>query len=319
MSIWEAIIQGIVQGLTEFLPVSSSGHLSLVQHILPSTSSGSSEVGNQALSLFLHFGTLFAVFIVYYKLIWNLILEFFRMCKDFFTGKFVWKIEKMNKERRMVIFVVVASAFAIALFLPILGWMGLHLADGELVKNISDLSEYFSNDTSILAEGIFFVFTGVTILLATVFEFRLFHSPKLKPDELRLRNACAMGIGQCIAAMPGISRSGTTTTMGMLTGAKKNTALEFSFIMGIPAVLAANLLEIKDTDWSVVSGSTLAAILVGVVVSAVVGVLAIKFLKWIVSNDKFHYFGYYCLALGVVVIIIATIESVTGVQFAFGK
>ena len=112
MRIWEAIIQGIVQGLTEFLPVSSSGHLSLVQHILPSTSSGSSEVGNQTLSLFLHFGTLFAVFIVYRELIWNLILEFFRMCKDFFTGKFVWKLDKMNKERRMILFVFVASAFA---------------------------------------------------------------------------------------------------------------------------------------------------------------------------------------------------------------
>ena len=128
-----------------------------------------------------------------------------------------------------------------------------------------------------------------------------------------------MGIGQCIAAMPGISRSGTTTTMGMLTGAEKNTALEFSFIMGIPAVLAANLLEVKDTDWSSVSGSTIVAILVGVVVSAVVGVLAIKFLKWIVSNDKFHYFGYYCLFLGVVVIVVATIESVLGTTFSFGK
>lgn len=318
MSIWEAIIQGIVQGLTEFLPVSSSGHLSLVQHVLPSTASGQNEVGNQALSLFLHFGTLFAVFIVYYKLIWNLILEFFRMCGDLFTGKFVWKIEKMNKERRMVLFVVLASAFAVTLFLPVLGWTGLKLADGEAVKNISDLSEFLSNDRDILAEGFFFVFTGVMILFATVFDYRLFGYPRLKPDELRPRNACAMGIGQCIAAMPGISRSGTTTTMGMLTGAEKNTALEFSFIMGIPAVLAANVLEVKDTDWSAVSSSTLLAIVVGVVVSAFVGVLAIKFLKWIVSNDKFYYFGYYCLVLGVAVIILAAVESVTGVRLSFG-
>ena len=87
MNIWEAIIQGIVQGLTEFLPVSSSGHLSLVQHILPSTSSGNNDVGNQALSLFLHFGTLLAVFIVYRDIIWKMILEFFSMCKEIFTGK----------------------------------------------------------------------------------------------------------------------------------------------------------------------------------------------------------------------------------------
>lgn len=318
MGIWEAIIQGIVQGLTEFLPVSSSGHLSVAQHILPSTSSGSTEVGNQTLSLFLHFGTLLAVFIVYRELIWNMILEFFKMCKDLFTKKFVWDLNKMNKERRMVIFVVVASAFAIILFLPILGWMGLELADGEAVKNLSDLSEYFSNDSSLMAEGIFFTMTGILILLATVFKFTI-GSARNEDGVITLKNACAMGIGQCIAAMPGISRSGTTTTMGMITGAEKNAALEFSFIMGIPAVLAANMLEVKDTDWSAVSGSMIVAIIVGVVVSAVVGVLAIKFLKWIVSNDKFHYFGYYCLVLGVVVIMIATIESVTGIRFSLGK
>ena len=135
---------------------------------------------------------------------------------------------------------------------------------------------------------------------------------------LTLRNACAMGIGQCLAAMPGISRSGTTTTMGMLTGAEKNTALEFSFIMGIPAILAANVLEIKDVEWSAVSGSMIAAMIVGVIVSAVVGVLAIKLLKWLVSNDKFQYFGYYCLVLGVIVIILATIENVTDVRFSLG-
>ena len=318
MNIWEAIIQGIIQGLTEFLPVSSSGHLSLAQHVLPSTSSGTSDVGNQALSLFLHFGTLLAVFIVYREIIWKMILEFFGMCREIFTGKFVWKLDQMNKERRMVIFVVVASAFAILLFLPVLGWMGLETG-GEPVKKFSDLAEYFSNDNSIMAEGIFFTFTGILILLATVFEYRIGNSPKNEEDVITMRNACAMGIGQCIAAMPGISRSGTTTTVGMLTGAEKNTALEFSFIMGIPAILAANLLEVKDTDWSTVSGSTVAAIIVGVIVSAVVGVLAIKFLKWIVSNDKFHYFGYYCLVLGIAVIIIASIERVLGTTFSLGK
>ena len=297
MSILEAIIQGIVQGLTEFLPVSSSGHLSLVQHILPSTSGGNNDVGNQAFSLFLHFGTLLAVFIVYREIIWKMILEFFSMCKELFTGKFVWKLDRMNKERRMVVFVVVASAFAILLFLPVLGWMGLETG-GEPVKKFSDLAEYFSNDNSIMAEGIFFTFTGILILLATVFEYRIGNSPKNEEDVITMRNACAMGIGQCIAAMPGISRS---------------------FIMGIPAVLAANLLEVKDTDWSTVSGSTVAAIIVGVIVSAVVGVLAIKFLKWIVSNDKFHYFGYYCLVLGIAVIIIASIERVLGTTFSFGK
>lgn len=319
MGIWEAIIQGIVQGLTEFLPVSSSGHLSLVQHILPSTGNGEADVGNQTLSLFLHLGTLLAVFIVYRNIIWKMILEFIQMCKDLFTKKFVWKLDNMNKERRMIIFLVIASAFAIILFLPVLGWIGLELADGSAVKTIADLSEYFSNDSDIMVEGIFFVLTGILILMATVFNVNIGVNKKQPDGVLTLRNACAMGIGQCFASMPGLSRSGTTTTMGMLTGAEKNTALEFSFIMGIPTILAANLLEIKDVNWSAVSSSTIIAILVGVVVSAVVGVLAIKFLKWIVSNDKFQYFGYYCLVLGVIVIIIGVIENITGIRFSFAK
>lgn len=319
MSVWETIIQGIIQGLTEFLPVSSSGHLSLAQHILPTTGAGEADVGNQAISLFLHFGTLFAVFIVYRELIWKMILEFFSMCKDLFTKKFVWKLDKMNKERRMIIFLVVASAFAITLFIPAFGWLGLELADGEAVKTVADLSEYFSNDSDIMVEGVFFVLTGVLILMATVFNVSFGGKKKQGEGVLTMRNACAMGIGQCFASMPGLSRSGTTTTMGMLTGADKNTALEFSFIMGIPTILAANLLEIKDTDWSAVGSSTIISIIVGVVVSAVVGVLAIKFLKWIVSNDKFQYFGYYCLVLGVIVIIIGVIESITGIKFSLAK
>ncbi len=316
MSIWEAIIQGIVQGLTEFLPVSSSGHLSIVQHILPSTSSGESDVGNQAVTLFLHFGTLLAVFIVYRELIWKMILEFFAMCKELVTKKFVWKLDEMNKERRMIIFLVIASAFALILFIPLFGWTGLELADGESVSTLKDLSEYLSDDSDILMEGVFFTLTGIFILMATVFNVTLGNTKRQKDGVLTVKNACAMGIGQCIAAMPGISRSGTTTTFGMMTGAQKDTALEFAFIMGIPSILMANLLEVKDTDWSAVSGSTVGAIIVGVIVSAVVGVLAIKLLKWMVSNDKFSYFGYYCLALGIIVIILGIIESLTDIRFS---
>lgn len=335
MKFFDVIFQAIIQGLTEFLPVSSSGHVSLYQHL-----SGNSGDGAQTFTLFLHVGTLIAVFIAYRKLIADLILEFFRMCGDIFKylvdwAKVLWlKITKkpfdkakkairnmpeMNDTRRMVVMVIVASAWAILLFLPVFSWMGLTMADGENVENIADLSTYFSEDKGILAEGLFLLVTGVLLLYATYLS-----KTREGSEKIRLKNACAMGIAQCFAAMPGISRSGSTTTAGMITGLEKNTALSMSFIMSIPAVLAATLLDIKnefiDTPAAErITNFSAFDVIVGVVVSAVVGILAIVGLKWIVNNNKLNYFGWYCLAMGFVVIVIAIIEYSTGNNIFTGE
>lgn len=308
MGFLNALLQGIIQGLTEFLPVSSSGHISLYQHV-----SGTSGSGSQAFGIFLHFGTLIAVFVVYRQLIWDLILEFVQMVKDLFAKKFSWKLEDMNDNRRMVIMLVVASACAILLFIPLLGFTGLVDAAGETVNDIEDLSGYFSEDSSILAEGIFLLMTGGLLIYAT-----LLSNKRKGSTSLTYKNAFAMGIGQCFATMPGLSRSGTTTTLGMITGAEKNTALNFSFIMSIPAVLAANVLELTDIGEMEIN-FTVFEVIVGVVVSALVGIAAIVGLKWIVSNDKLHYFGYYCLAMGLAVVVVAIIEHSTGTNIFTGE
>ncbi len=328
MKFFDVIFQAIIQGLTEFLPVSSSGHVSLYQHL-----SGNSGDGAQTFTLFLHVGTLIAVFVAYRKLIAELILEFFSMCGDLFKFSFDWvkvlwlKVTKkpfekakkairnmpeMNDTRRMVVMVIVASAWAVLLFLPVFSWTGLTMADGENVENVADLSTYFSEDKGILAEGLFLLVTGAMLLYATYLSKNRAGSEKIK-----LKNACAMGVAQCFAAMPGISRSGSTTTAGMITGLEKNTALSMSFIMSIPAVLAATLLDIKnefiDTPAAErITNFTAFDVIVGIVVSAVVGILAIVGLKWIVNNNKLNYFGWYCLAMGFVVIVIAVIEYSTG-------
>ena len=109
MSILDAIIQGIVQGLTEFLPVSTSGHLAITQHIL-----GTSGDGNLFFNVMLHVGTLVAVIAFYYKLIWSLIKELFSMIKDIFTGKFKWS--KMNENRRMIMLIIIS-------LLPLFGFV----------------------------------------------------------------------------------------------------------------------------------------------------------------------------------------------------
>ena len=321
MNIWEAILQGFVQGLTEFLPVSSSGHVSLVQHFL-----GKNIEGAQAFTLFLHFGTLAAVFIVYRDIIWDLIVELcatirdgaadlwglIRHGKGKFTPRASWKLSEMNETRRMGMLIIVASMCAILLFLPVFGFLGLTTQSGEEVKTLSDISEYTSEDADIMVEGIFLLITGVLLLVATKKAKQRREDGTCGSGEVTLRSAVAMGIGQCFAAMPGLSRSGTTTTLGMMTGAEKNKALQFSFIMGIPAILAANVLEVAtmtDEQWEEFQ---LFPVIVGVLVSAVVGIAAIIALRWIVTNDKLHYFGYYCLAMGTIVIVIAIVEMATG-------
>ncbi len=335
MSFFDVIFQAIIQGLTEFLPVSSSGHVSLYQHL-----SGNSGDGAQTFTLFLHVGTLIAVFVAYRKMIGDLIIEFFRMCGDIFRYlgdklKVFWlkltkkpyekakaaarSMPEMNDTRRMVVMVIVASAWAILLFVPFFGFLGLNTADGEEVKNLADLSTYFSEDKGILAEGLFLLVTGVLLLYSTYLS-----KNRAGSEKIRLKNACAMGVAQCVASMPGISRSGSTTTVGMITGLEKNTALSMSFIMSIPAVLAATLLDVKnefiDTPASErISNFSAFDVIVGVIVSAVVGVLAIIGLKWIVNNNKLNYFGWYCLAMGFVVIVIAIIEYSTGSNLFTGE
>ncbi len=335
MSFLDVIFQAIIQGLTEFLPVSSSGHVSLYQHL-----SGNSGDGAQTFTLFLHVGTLIAVFVAYRKLIAELIIEFFKMCGDVFryfidqckvlwlkltkkpfenAAKAVRKLPEMNNTRRMVVMVIVASAFAILLFVPFFSGLSLTMADGEAVENLADLSTYFSEDKGILAEGLFLLVTGVLLLFATYLS-----KTKGGVEKIGLKNASAMGIAQCFAAMPGISRSGATTTAGMITGLEKNTALSMSFIMSIPAVLAATLLDIKDEFIDTPASERITNfgafdVIVGVIVSAVVGILAIIGLKWIVNNNKLNYFGWYCLAMGFVVVVISVIEYSTGNNIFTGE
>ncbi len=321
MTIWEAIIQGIIQGLTEFLPVSSSGHVSIAQHFLKLNNNDA-----QAFTMFLHFGTLIAVFVAYRRRIWDLIVEFFSMVGDLFKDladlikkgkgnydkRFNLKLSDMEENRRLVILVIVACFCAILLFLPLFGFLGLTFADGEKVKTLADISEYTSEDASILLEGLCLLLTGFLLLYATRIAKRREYAGENLSGDVTLRSSIAMGIGQSFAALPGLSRSGTTTTLGMIFGTQKNKALEFSFIIGIPAVLAANVLEVAsmtDAQWDEFQ---FGPVIVGIIFAAVVGLLSIAGLKWIVSNDKLHYFGYYCLAAGAVVAIIAIIECFTG-------
>ena len=280
MSIIKAIILGAVQGITEFLPISSSGHLSLFQHFL-----GVGGEGSLLFSVLLHLGTLIAVFVVFHKTIFELLVDFFGLLKDLFTGNF--KFKELKGKKKMLVMFVFSCIPLLLLLLPV----------GNDMKLMDWLSG-FSEDNSILLEGFCFLFTGCLLLTSTYISKK-----KTLTREVNTLDAIAIGIAQAFAAgFPGISRSGSTISTGMICGVSKSNMVEYSFILGIPAILVANIVEFKD---AIETGAEIEILptIIGVIVAAVIGVLCIKLLQWILKKDAWKYFGYYCLCVGVITII----------------
>lgn len=281
MTILDGFLQGVIQGATEFLPISSDGHLTLYQHF-----TGNSGEGALFFSLMLHLGTLLAVVAVYYKDIWALIRAFFGLIGDLFTGKFDTKTH--DEYKRMIYMFVLAC-------LPLLGFL--------LIK---DWVTMLTEDNDIVVEGLCFLYTGALLFLAS-------RCVKGRKNALNMRpvDALIIGVFQGTAIMPGISRSGSTIASGLLLGYSREYCVKFSFILGIPAILGASAVELKD---ALGSGQTIewAPILVGIVTAAIVGYFCIRLIRYLVVSDKFIVFSYYTFALGTVVLVIGIIEHIIG-------
>lgn len=308
MTILDAIIQGIVQGLTEFLPVSSSGHLAITQHIL-----GTNGEGNLFFNVMLHVGTLVAVVAFYHKLIWSLIKELFSMIKDIFTGKFKWST--MNYERNLIMMLVIGLLPLFLMFVPIPG----------TEYKIKDLADIFSSSPTLIVTAVSLLITSVLLSVGIYFN-RKNTSPIGKhlkskhktgeKDSYNAVDAICVGFMQVAAALlPGLSRSGSTLAVGEMRGINKQKALDFTFVLGIPSIIAAALLEGIDAIKSPqgINVSPL-VIIVGVVVSAIVGYFAIVIFKWFLKSDKMSIFVIYTAVIGIVFLIISIIEINMGVN-----
>lgn len=314
MSILDAIIQGIVQGLTEFLPVSSSGHLAITQHIL-----GTSGDGNLFFNVMLHVGTLVAVIAFYYKLIWSLIKEFFSMIKDIFTGKFKWS--KMNYERNLIMMLIIGLIPLFLLFIPIPG----------TDMKVKDLADVLSASPILLVTAISLLVTSALLTIGIICNRR--NSTKggkhLKGagktgsngrESYTILDAVCVGLMQVAAAVfPGLSRSGSTLAVGEMRGINKQKALDYTFVLGVPSIVAAALLEgidaIKSPEGINVE---IGVIIAGVIASAVVGYLAIVIFKWFLKSNKMSIFVIYTAIVGVAFIVISIIEMNTGVNLFTG-
>ena len=286
MDIINIIIQGIIQGLTEFLPVSSSGHLSVAQHFM--------GIGEESvlISVVLHSGTLIAVFIAFRKPIAGMIKEFFLSIGDIFAGRFSWR--GMNDDRRMMVMVIIAT---------------LVLVPFVLVK---DFFESFSGDGDIVFEGFAFIFTALELILADAC-VKGYKTGK----DMTVKDAVTVGLFQCAALFPGVTRSGSTVSSGLFCGLTRETAFNFSFILGIPAILGSCVLEAVDVVKSGESTDPL-PLIVGAAVSAVVGLLSIKLVKLVIKNDKFRIFGIYALILGILCVCAGAYEHITSTRLFIG-
>lgn len=264
----EAIVLGLVQGLSEFLPISSSGHLALLENLF--------EIKEESVLFFavlLHIGTLVSIFIVYHEDIYALIKELGLLFKDIFSGKDL-RIEERPIRKLGIMIIVSSIPTAI---------MGL------LFSNFID--KVFG---SLIVISICWIITG----------FILFFSEKLKSNSkeiegMKYRNAIFIGICQGLAIMPGISRSGSTIVGSLVTGLKREFAVEFAFLISIPAILGSAILEFPKAIKAGIDPSTIGPMIVGFLVAAISGYFAITTMIRIVSKHKMIYFSYYVWVIGV--------------------
>jgi len=267
MTTIETILLGIVQGLTEFLPVSSSGHLVVGKNLL-----GFSEP-ELLLDTALHVGTLLAVCIFFRSDLWQMIQELWRLIPRGGTRR-----PTPGPHAMLALMVVVGSVPT--------GLIGLGFKD--------KLESLFGSVTVV---GITLVITGIIVGIT-------WFIPETygKKDRLSILTALAIGTAQGIAIVPGISRSGATIVCGLLVGLNRDLAGRFSFLLCIPAIVGALLLELDMTAVARVGAFPLIA---GFVASALVGFLVLKVLMGIVRKGHFYYFAPYCWAIGILTLILA--------------
>jgi undecaprenyl-diphosphatase len=282
------IIQAIIQGLTEFIPVSSSGHLSVAQHFM--NVDGIAEEGLFVM-IVLHVGTLLAVFIAFRETVWGMIREFFLTIGDVFTGRFSWS--GMNDNRKMMFMVVIATAMLIpaALFGS---FFSAPMADGDIIF-----------------EGVAFIFTAILLFLAD----SCVKGVK-QGGDMSVKDALTVGFFQIIALFPGVSRSGSTISAGLFRGLSRKTAVTFSFMLSIPAVIGATIFEARDfiRDGEIAETINWGALGIGLIISMVVGLFAIKLVKYVVKREKFKVFAIYVMTLGVLCVIWGIFENITGIS-----
>ena len=275
MTYLSSFLLGLIQGVAEFLPISSSGHLAIAQNLL-----GMETEIPEFFDVLLHLGTLAAVFVAYWHDIVDMVTEFFRGINDIVHRT---TPRRVPPARRLVILIIFGT-------LPLFLVLPFHKKIQALADNMTFV-------------GAALIVTGFLLFLSDL-------SRKGRKDE---RNAgvvdvLIVGLGQAVATLPGVSRSGMTISAGCFLGFERQFAVRFSFLLSIPAVLGANILSLADAIKAGVDVSALPVYLVGVVTAAVSGYLCIRLLKFIAQRGRFGAFAYYCWAVGLLTLVMNVIK-----------
>lgn len=268
MEILHAIILGIVQGVGEFLPISSSGHLVIVGAILDQSAGTESDAESKLLmNVVLHAGTLFSILIVYRN-----------------------ELLKLRLQPRVCLLIVLASVPA--------GLLGVFAKDL--------FAEVFATP---LIAGIALFVTAALLVGGQKLERN-----ELDYNQLSFGKALAIGCFQAAALVPGISRSGSTISSGLALGLKREAAAAFSFLMAVPVIGGAVLLEAKDVIFGDLIIGDPVPLVVGGITAFVVGLLTLRWLVALIAKGRLYWFSYYCVAVGTATICWQLIESVTSIS-----
>ena len=273
MTYISSVLMGILQGVAEFLPISSSGHLALFQRFF---NVENYEETQMFFTVLLHLGTLLSVFAYYWRDILDMIREFFLLLGSLFSRKGGRESGPTPPARRMVLLIVVGTLPLFAI-LPVKDWIEGAMGSAAFVSVALILTGFILFFSDRMARG------RKTARTATV------------------TDALLVGCAQALGTLPGISRSGATISAGLLRGFDRTFAVRFSFLMSLPAVLGANILTLKDAvEASAIQPDMLPVYLVGAVVAAVVGYIAIRLVNLLARQGKFGAFAYYCWVVGAV-------------------
>ena len=280
MDLIQSILMGIVQGLSEFLPVSSSAHLVFTSNFykifkgIEIVQESNQEI---FLDIMLHLGTLIAVLIFFRKEIWTILKALYFGLKN---------RDYSDKDLKTGVYIILGTVITVLIAFP-----------------LNEVAEFLVFKPAIV--GILLIGTGILLL------FSEYWSKKhCKNSEITLKKSILIAIAQGLAALPGFSRSGLTIATGLLSGTDRTTAARYSFLLSIPIILGASMVyPLVKLDFAEVVTYNWVAIIVGTIVSGIVGYLCIKYFLKFVSKFSLGIFGYYCLIMGIVTAIFFSIKG----------
>lgn len=273
MSFLTAVLLGLVQGITEFLPVSSSGHLALLQNVFHI------EGADLMFDVMLHMGTLIAVFMVYKSDVKDLL----RGITFLATGRGGKKASQPARLRRRLALLVLIATIPLVIVIPFAGKV-----------------EEVAGNTVII--GILLILNGIMLHIS-----QRGGVGRKELKEMTVMDAILIGLGQVVSILPGISRSGATISVGTGRGLSQSYAVRFSFLLSVPAVLGAMVVQLvgSGTGFDV---SMIPMYLVGMIAAAISGYFSIRIIKWLSARSNFGSFAYYCWGAGIIALILSLVS-----------